>query len=95
VLDAVEELQPVSRQAVGSRPLAQQGQVAQRRVAVRFTAVGDIGDGRENPPVAILGLESLGPVAASGNSFGRIEAEQIAPCDLVENSPNFGLRVGP
>ena len=68
----------MSRQPLGSRPLAQQGQVAQRRIAIVFIAASDVGYSREDATVAVLGLEPLRLVAASGDSLGRIETEEIA-----------------
>src|SRR5262249_62214479 len=56
-------------------------------------AASDIGNGWKHVAVAILGFEPLGPVAASGDPLGRIEAEEIATRDLVEHAPDLGLRV--
>src|ERR1700751_3461179 len=95
VLDAVEELYPVCGQSVGSRPLPQQGQGTQRRIAVVFIAGGNVGYSGKEATIAFLGLEPLRPVAASRNSLGRIEAEEVATRDLVKHTPDLSLRIGP
>src|SRR5215831_14066458 len=91
--DIVEELQPVARQAVGARPLAQQGQVTQRRAAIGLVAARDIGDDGERAAGAVLGLKPLGPVAASWNTLARIESKQVAAGYLVQHAPHLRLGI--
>src|SRR5438045_2071446 len=77
------------RQAVRTRAVAQQSDVAERRIAIDLIAICGIGDGARGVAVAVLRLDPEMAITAAWDAFSRIEAHKIAPSDAVEHAPHF------
>lgn len=92
VLDALQTPQ-VFRKLVRPRTVAQQREIAKRRIAILFLALGDVGDGRKGIALDVLAAGPELPVAPSRNAFGRIELNELATSDPVKHAPRLSLRI--
>src|SRR5467141_2892101 len=63
-------------------------------MAVRVFAVGNVRDGLEMAAFDVLHVDPEMAVTPTRHAFGPVEANEIAARDLVENSPDFRLRIG-
>ena len=81
------------RQAVRPRAVTQQRDVAERRTAIGFLAVGDVGDGGQPVGVAVLELDPQVAIAPSGDAFRRIQVNQVGAGDPVQDAPDLGVRI--
>jgi hypothetical protein len=70
--------------------VAQQGDVAQRRVAIDLVAVRNVSDGANTPALAVLGLDPRMSVTKARHTLSRIKAHEIAPPDAIKHTPHLG-----
>ena len=72
VFDLIKKPYVMFRESVCARPVAQQGEVAERWPAVHVIALGDIGHRFERATADILGIHPQRTVSASGYAFRRV-----------------------
>lgn len=94
VAHGVQFLDPVEGQVVLDGSLADQGDVAQRRIAVLGEPVGDETEGAEPVAVAILHVEPDRIVAPARDALGRMQPDHVPTGHAVEDAPDFLARSG-
>ena len=74
--------------------LAQEGDIANGRVAIGFLALGDVGDRLKGASVGILRTQPPAAVESSRHAFGAVQPDEIPPGDPVHHTPNLFARTG-
>jgi hypothetical protein len=82
-------------QTVEFGTVSQKGDIAERRSAIDLLACGDVSDCCQRITIQVVRIQPHRLITATRHSFGRIQSEQVPPCDPVQNTPHFPVRIGP
>ena len=78
-------------QTVRACTLAQQGEVAQRRVTVHVLAVRNVSDCAQHVARNTFGIDPEMPISTARNAFRPVEMEQIETRYPIENAPDLSI----
>ena len=90
-LHAFQKLDILLRQPVGSRAVAKQHEIAERRFSIDVLTLGHVCDGRHTSAVRVFDLDEDVAITPAWHSFRRIQSHQIAPRDPVQHAPDLGI----
>jgi hypothetical protein len=73
----------------GPARVAQQRDVAQRRLAIHLIALGNVSHGPERAAVDVLGIQPQRSIPAPRDALRGIQTDEVAPGELIEDAPHF------